>query len=266
MYEFLLLHVFLDIWYCCHLEFSSSNECTAIDFPWTPSRSLLSSKKDGRPTNKYIQSQSVKNSRREKHGVLWGNMTGVTWFSLKEKTLFRDPGRETETQAKVLAVKVKFKADLRGIFWGVQYTCASYHVLMTNFTSLSRWFKWHSFICFQKNLDYWSMHAFLSSTPWTMLLLSLERPQHFSGGEFLCKTQATYSEGASRGTVVENLPANAIPGSGRSPGGNGNPLQFSCLENPIRQRGLVGYSPWSLKELSTEHACMQLIQDGYPFY
>ena len=41
------------------------------------------------------------------------------------------------------------------------------------------------------------------------------------------------------GTVVRNLPANAghvglIPGSGRSPGvGNGNPLQSSCLENPI---------------------------------
>ena len=38
-------------------------------------------------------------------------------------------------------------------------------------------------------------------------------------------------------SMVKNLPANAedpgwIPGSGRSPGGgNGNPLQFSCLEN-----------------------------------
>ena len=44
------------------------------------------------------------------------------------------------------------------------------------------------------------------------------------------------------GTVVKNLPANArdtrdldlIPGSGRSPRvGNGNPLQYSCLENPM---------------------------------
>ena len=41
------------------------------------------------------------------------------------------------------------------------------------------------------------------------------------------------------GLVVRNLPANArdmdsIPGSGRSPGGgNGNPLQYSCLENPM---------------------------------
>ena len=43
------------------------------------------------------------------------------------------------------------------------------------------------------------------------------------------------------GTVVKNLPTNAgdtrelglIAGSGRSPGvGNGNPLQYSCLENP----------------------------------
>ena len=42
--------------------------------------------------------------------------------------------------------------------------------------------------------------------------------------------------------VVKNLPANAgdirevalIPGWGRSPGGrHGNPLQYSCLENPI---------------------------------
>ena len=42
--------------------------------------------------------------------------------------------------------------------------------------------------------------------------------------------------------MVKNLPANAggargagsIPGLGRSPGeGNGNPLQFSCLENSM---------------------------------
>ena len=41
------------------------------------------------------------------------------------------------------------------------------------------------------------------------------------------------------GSVVKNPPANAqdmslTPGSGRSSGGrNGNPLQYSCLENPI---------------------------------
>ena len=47
--------------------------------------------------------------------------------------------------------------------------------------------------------------------------------------------------GFPSGAVVKNVPANArdagdmnsIPGSGRSPGvGNGNPLQYSCLEKP----------------------------------
>ena len=41
--------------------------------------------------------------------------------------------------------------------------------------------------------------------------------------------------------MVKNLPANAgdgglIPGSGRSPGeGNGNPLQYSCLETSMNR-------------------------------
>ena len=48
--------------------------------------------------------------------------------------------------------------------------------------------------------------------------------------------------GFSAGAVVKNLPTNAkntrdvgsVPGSGRSLGvGNGNPLQYSCLENPM---------------------------------
>ena len=42
------------------------------------------------------------------------------------------------------------------------------------------------------------------------------------------------------------------PGSGRSPGrGPGNPLQYSCLENPHGQRNMVGYSPWGHKESDT---------------
>ena len=66
--------------------------------------------------------------------------------------------------------------------------------------------------------------------------------------------------------VLKNPPANAgylrdassIPGSGRSPGeGNGNPLQYSCLENPM-DRGAwwatvhgVAKSRTRLKQLST---------------
>ena len=59
--------------------------------------------------------------------------------------------------------------------------------------------------------------------------------------------------------VVKNLPTNAgnsreigsIPGSGRSGEENGNPLQYSCLENPIRQRSLADYSPWGWEESDT---------------
>ena len=41
----------------------------------------------------------------------------------------------------------------------------------------------------------------------------------------------------------------SIPGLGRSSGGgHGNPLQYSCLENPHEQRSLAGYSPWGHKE------------------
>ena len=49
--------------------------------------------------------------------------------------------------------------------------------------------------------------------------------------------------------VIKNLNVNAgdirrmgwIPGSGRFPGGgHGNPLQYSCLENPHGQRSIVG--------------------------
>ena len=41
----------------------------------------------------------------------------------------------------------------------------------------------------------------------------------------------------------------SISGLGRSPGEeNGNPLQYSCLENPNGLRSLAGYSPWICKE------------------
>ena len=68
------------------------------------------------------------------------------------------------------------------------------------------------------------------------------------------------------GTEVKNPPANAgdtgdtgsIPGSGRSPGeGHGNPLQYSCLENPMDRESWwstahrVAKSQTRLKQLST---------------
>ena len=57
-----------------------------------------------------------------------------------------------------------------------------------------------------------------------------------------CLKPAYVDRASQVGLVVKNLPANAgevgsIPGSGRSPGeGNGNPLQYSCLENSMDRR------------------------------
>ena len=79
--------------------------------------------------------------------------------------------------------------------------------------------------------------------------------------------------------VVKNLPANAgdvtdvglIPGLGRSPaGGHGNPLQCSCLENPM-DRGAwwaavhrIAKSVTQLKQLST-HARMHIHTHKYTY-
>ena len=44
----------------------------------------------------------------------------------------------------------------------------------------------------------------------------------------------------------------SIPRLGRATGGgHGNPLQYSCLENPHGQRSLVGCRPWGCKESDT---------------
>ena len=47
-----------------------------------------------------------------------------------------------------------------------------------------------------------------------------------------------------------------IPGLGSTPGeAYGNPLQYSCLENPNGQRSLAGYSPWGSQRVSvTKHS------------
>ena len=51
---------------------------------------------------------------------------------------------------------------------------------------------------------------------------------------------------AMRETRVRSLSWEDAPG-----GGHGNPLQYSCLENPHGQRSLVTYSPWGRKDSDT---------------
>ena len=79
--------------------------------------------------------------------------------------------------------------------------------------------------------------------------------------------------GLSGGSEVKASAWNAgdpglIPGWGRSPGeGNGNPLQYPCLESPMEGGNLVGYSPWGPKESDTTerlhfHFSLFIIGDG----
>ena len=55
-------------------------------------------------------------------------------------------------------------------------------------------------------------------------------------------------------SVVKNLPVNiedaaSIPGLERSSAeGNGNPVQYSYLRNPMDRGAWKGYSPWGHKE------------------
>ena len=74
--------------------------------------------------------------------------------------------------------------------------------------------------------------------------------------------------------VVKNLPANAgdirdvglIPGLGRSPGeGNGNPLQYSCLENPMEEEagGLQTMGSQRVRHDRSNLACMHCWMEGW---
>ena len=66
----------------------------------------------------------------------------------------------------------------------------------------------------------------------------------------LCHSHSGFPGGSDCKDSAYNLgDLGSIPGLGRSAGGgHGNPLQYSCLENPHGSRSLVGYSTWSHKE------------------
>ena len=72
----------------------------------------------------------------------------------------------------------------------------------------------------------------------------------------LTKYLSTVVESFAGGSVLKNLPTNAgdtgdvgsFPGLGRSSGGgNGNPCQYSCLEDSMDRGAWRGYTPWVAK-------------------
>ena len=101
------------------------------------------------------------------------------------------------------------------------------------------------------------------------------------GGKSLCVFRSLFHQMRSKSQVapvVKNLPASAgdfrhmrsIPGWGRSPGGgNGTPLQYSHLENPmdrgawrLQSMGLQGRPRLSMRTLLSRSSLMTVKQMG----
>ena len=111
-------------------------------------------------------------------------------------------------------------------------------------------------------------HVRLFETLWTAahqapLSMGFSRQKNWSGLPLLSKGSSdpgieTASPALVRASLVaqleKNLPAmqeNWVRSLGweDSPGeGNGNPLHYSCLENPMNRGAWQGYSPWGHKE------------------
>ena len=89
--------------------------------------------------------------------------------------------------------------------------------------------------------------------------LGLNQGQFCCPGDIWQRKPGNILEGFPGGSLVKYPPANegdtgdvgSIPGSGKSPGGgNGNPLQYSCLENP-KDRGAWWTTVRGITELDT---------------
>ena len=84
-----------------------------------------------------------------------------------------------------------------------------------------------------------------SSKPFRPLTVHLELLYLWASQEALVVKSSIANTGDIRDTSL-------MPGMGRSPGGeNGNPPQYSSLENPHGQRSLAGCSSWGCKGLDT---------------
>ena len=102
-----------------------------------------------------------------------------------------------------------------------------------------------------------SLHATRIRSHWTLFLSTV------TVGTGPLRKQITQSWASLLPLVIKNPPANtgderctgSIPGPWRSlEGGHGNPLQYSCLENPWAEEPGGLYSPWGQKESKTTEA------------
>ena len=129
------------------------------------------------------------------------------------------------------------KGDFRLLCWVIGPLCLKWSHLLTQETQRSR------------SEEQWVQLVLGQSGEWVQRL----REKHHIEIQISVLPYPLPSEPPSQvALVVKNPAVNAedvrdegsVPGLRRSPrGGNGNPLQYSCLENPHRQRSQISYSP-----------------------
>ena len=105
-------------------------------------------------------------------------------------------------------------------------------------------------------------HTYLMLCSFLVTIIGKSTSKYFLGrrsSSWEKKQRVIFIQGFPSGSVVKNLPANAgdaglIPGSGRSPGeGNGKPLLYSCLGNPMDRR--AWWATVHGHNFVTEHTC-----------
>ena len=154
------------------------------------------------------------------HGILWARI--LEWVAIPSSTRSLEP---VSLMSPALAggfftISTSWEAPIKG-----------YQRLQIN-SQMKRYSEWHpkqrSFSPHGAwNLAWWHLELFLFSSVEALQKGPKSYPSGFYGGCF------------PGGSEDKASPCNAgdwgsIPGLGRSPGeGNGNPLQYSCLENPM---------------------------------
>ena len=79
--------------------------------------------------------------------------------------------------------------------------------------------------------------------------MSISRSERAPGEGIGCLLQYSWASLVAQESTCNAGDLDSIPGLGRSPVvEHGDPLQYSCLENPQEQRALVSCSPWGRKE------------------
>ena len=138
--------------------------------------------------------------------------------------------------------------------WSAFFKAQLLHPYMTTgkIMALTRWTFFGKVICLLLNILSRLVITFLPSSKCLLISWVQYIYTHISMG------YPGGSDDKQSACDMEHL--GSIPGLGRSPGGgHGSPLQYSCLENPHRQRSMAGYSPWgstesdTTEQLSTAH-------------